>query len=67
MKATTKGSKTVQQKVISESYLILGKDALTQTNINTNTQVFIPNTTPYKAPSNSGLSKLLIRELKGYK
>lgn len=50
--ANNKGNNTVQQKDISWSNRILGNDALTHININTITEVLIPNTILENNPSN---------------
>ena len=51
-----KGNKTVQQKDINWSKRILGKDALTQININTIIELFIPKLRLVKRPLNDELS-----------
>jgi hypothetical protein len=61
------GSKTVQQKAISWSYLIRGNDALTHINMKTIKQVFKPNDTPKKTPPKIGLFNCPITQAKGYK
>ena len=50
IKAIIKGNKTIQQKDISWSKRILGKEALAHINMNTIIQVFIPKLTPQTAP-----------------
>lgn len=51
IKAITIGNSIVQEKDISWSKRILGKDALTQININIIIQDLIPNDKPYIIPS----------------
>ena len=52
MKETTMGNNFNQQKDISWSNRILGKDALIHMNVNIIEQAFVPNINPYKLPSN---------------
>jgi hypothetical protein len=49
------GNNTVQQNDINWSKRILGKDALTQININTIIELFIPKVTPDNSPSTEEL------------
>ena len=50
MNANNKGNKTVQQKDINWSNLILGNDALTQMKIKTNRELFNPIVKPDNKP-----------------
>ena len=50
------GNRTVQQKDINWSKRILGKEALTQININTIIELFIPKVKLVKSPLNDVLS-----------
>ena len=54
------GNKTVQQKDINWSNLILGNEALTHIKINTIIDVFIPKVRLLNNPSNEGLFKKLL-------
>ena len=56
IKAITNGNRTVQQKDINWSNLILGKEALTHIKIKISIFVFIPKIKLYKTPSIKGLS-----------
>jgi hypothetical protein len=58
IKANKTGNNTVQQKDINWSNLILGKEALTQININTIIELFIPKVILCKKPSTEGLVKI---------
>lgn len=49
------GNRTVQQKDISWSNLILGNDALAQINVNIIIELFNPKLKPYINPSKAGL------------
>ena len=55
IKHITIGSNIVQENDISWSKRILGKEALTQININTIVHVLTPNIKPDIIPSNRGL------------
>ena len=56
MNPKTTGNNTVQQKDINWSKRILGKDALTQININTIIELFIPKVTLDNNPLKAILS-----------
>lgn len=57
IKAITKGNNIVQQNDINWSYLILGKEALAQININTIMQDFKLKLIPLNKPFNKGFEK----------
>ena len=58
MKANNIGNSTVQQNDINWSNLILGKEALTQINIKTIIELFIPKVILDKNPSIEELVKI---------
>jgi hypothetical protein len=58
IKANKIGNKTVQQNDINWSNLILGKEALTQININIIIELFIPKVILCKKPSTEELVKI---------
>ena len=60
IKAIIIGSKTVHEKDISWSNLILGKDALTHIKVNIIRLLLIPSIKPLIIPSVIGDSKLLL-------
>lgn len=55
IKANTIGNKTVQQKDISWSKRILGKEALAQIKVNIIIELFNPKLKPYINPSKAGV------------
>ena len=55
IKAKITGNKTVQQKLISWSKRILGKDALAQTKVKIIIELFKPKLKPYINPSKAGV------------
>ena len=58
IKANKRGNNTVQQNDINWSNLILGKEALTQININIIIELFIPKVILCKKPSTEELVKI---------
>ena len=60
IKANKIGNNTVQQNDINWSNLILGKEALTQININIIIELFIPKVILCKKPSTEELVKIYL-------